>query len=332
MGSTAHVGRCSTCRHRRGPLPCEVGHGPRRRLAQDERDRHGDPGRSLGVPEASVQDDRRHPHSVGDHRLRDIEGDLQTGRFHRTELRSGWPVPNAGVHPRLSGFGLHRLHRHDAGHPWQRPHRRCSAHQQHAQGTRRGVPHRRRGRHVHRRPRPARRIADHHGVPEHLLGHPHRLRLWWIAACAVPACRRRHLHQGGRRGRRPGGQGRSWHPRRRPPQPGDHRRQRGRQRRRLRRYGGRPVRELRGHPRRVDHPRCRCVQVDLPGRSIQVGPRPHVPAGRSCHRCDRLDHRHLLREGQAGRDQRPEADQQGFPRRRFAHPHRHPGGCVDIRR
>ena len=57
---------------------------------------------------------------------------------------------------------------------------------------------------------------------------------------------RRHLHQGRRRRRRPGGQGRSRHPRGRPAQPGGDRRQRGRQRRRLRRHGGRPVRNLRG--------------------------------------------------------------------------------------
>ena len=52
------------------------------------------------------------------------------------------------------------------------------------------------------------------------------------------------------------------HPRGRPPQPGHHRRQRGRQRRRLRRHGRRPVRELRGHPGRLDHPRRRGVPVD----------------------------------------------------------------------
>jgi K(+)-stimulated pyrophosphate-energized sodium pump len=41
----------------------------------------------------------------------------------------------------------------------------------------------------------------------------------------------RHLHQGGRRGRRPRGQGRGGDPRGRRPQPGHHRRQRRRQRR-----------------------------------------------------------------------------------------------------
>jgi len=64
-----------------------------------------------------------------------------------------------------------------------------------------GLPHRRRGRHVHRRPRPARRHGDHLPLPEHELGDPRRLRLRWLAARAVPARRWRHLHQGRRRGR-----------------------------------------------------------------------------------------------------------------------------------
>ena len=97
-------------------------------------------------------------------------------------------------------------------------------------------------------------------LPEHELGHPRRLRLRRLAARPVPPGRRRHLHQGGRRRRRPRRQGRGRHPRGRPPQPGHHRRQRGRQRRRLRRHGRRPVRVLRGHPGRLDHPRRRRLQ------------------------------------------------------------------------
>ena len=100
-----------------------------------------------------------------------------------------------------------------------------------------------------------RRHRDRHAVPEHELGHPRRLRLRWLAARPVPPGRRRHLHQGRRRRRRPRRQGRGGHPRGRPPQPRHHRRQRGRQRGRLRRHGLRPLRELRGHPRRLDHPR-----------------------------------------------------------------------------
>ena len=64
--------------------------------------------------------------------------------------------------------------------------------------------------------------------------------------------RRRHLHQGRGRRRRPGRQDRGRHPRGRSAQSRGDRRQRRRQRRRLRRHGGRPVRDLRGHRGR-DH-------------------------------------------------------------------------------
>ena len=169
---------------------------------------------------------------------------------------------------------------------------------------------------------------DHHDLPEHQLGHPHRLRLRRLAAGPVPARRRRHLHQGRRRRRRPRRQGRGRHPRGRPAQPGHHRRQRGRQRRRLRRHGRRPVRELRGHPRRLDHPRRRRVQLDR----RQPGARPDLPARRPRHRRGRLDRRHLRREGQGGRDQRPQADQQWLPRRRRADAGRHAARRPALRR
>ena len=51
--------------------------------------------------------------------------------------------------------------------------------------------------------------VDHHDLPEHGVGDPHRLRVRRFAARAVPPRRRRHLHQGGRRRRRPRRQGRS---------------------------------------------------------------------------------------------------------------------------
>jgi hypothetical protein len=70
------------------------------------------------------------------------------------------------------------------------------------------------------------------------------------------AHRRRHLHQGRRRGRRHRGQGRGEHPRGRPPQPRRHRRQRGRQRRRHRRHGRRHLRELRRRRGGGDGPRA----------------------------------------------------------------------------
>ena len=171
-------------------------------------------------------------------------------------------VPDARLHRRRLPVRPHRLPGHEPGHARQRPHRGGRQVGQHAQGPVGGVPHRRRRRHVHRRARPARRHDHHHRLPEQRLRHPGRLRLRRLAAGPVPAGRRRHLHQGGRRRRRPGRQGREGHPRGRPAQPGDHRRQRRRQRRRLRRHGRRPVRVLRGHARGLDHPRRRRLPVD----------------------------------------------------------------------
>ena len=54
---------------------------------------------------------------------------------------------------------------------------------------------RRRRRHVHRRPRPARGDRHHHDLPEHELGDPRRVRIRWLAARAVPPGRRRHFHE-----------------------------------------------------------------------------------------------------------------------------------------
>ena len=73
-----------------------------------------------------------------------------------------------------------------------------------------------------------------------------RARLRRFADLDLRPSRRRHLHQGCGRRRRPGRQGRSRHSGRRSAQPGHHRRQRRRQCRRLRRHGGRPVRDLCG--------------------------------------------------------------------------------------
>ena len=76
-----------------------------------------------------------------------------------------------------------------------------------------------------------------------------RARLRRLADLDLRPSRRRHLHQGRRRRRRPGRQGRGRHPRGRSAQPGDHRRQCRRQCRRLRRHGRRPVRDLCGDRR-----------------------------------------------------------------------------------
>ena len=93
-----------------------------------------------------------------------------------------------------------------------------------------------------------------------------RPRLRRLADLDLRAAGRRHLHQGRRRRRRPGRQGRGRHSRGRSAQSGGDRRQRRRQRRRLRRHGGRPVRNL----RRDDH------RDDAAGRAAAAdrSPRP----------------------------------------------------------
>ena len=78
---------------------------------------------------------------------------------------------------------------------------------------------------------------------------------------------RRHLHQGRRRRRRPGGQDRGRHPRGRPAQPGRDRRQRRRQRRRRRRHGRRPLRDLRGQHRGRHVPGVALLRGPAAGRS-----------------------------------------------------------------
>ena len=113
---------------------------------------------------------------------------------------------------------------------------------------------------------------------------PGGLRLRRGPAGAVHACRRRHLHQGRRRRRRPGRQGRAGHPRGRPAERRDDRRQRGRQRGRLRGHGGGPVRVLRGHAGRLADPGQGGVRRQGPG----------LPADHPGHRGPHRDHRHLL--------------------------------------
>ena len=83
----------------------------------------------------------------------------------------------------------------------------------------------------------------------------HRPRVRRLAHLRLRPTRRRHLHEGGRRRRRPRRQDRGGDPRGRSAQPRGDRGQRRRQRRRLRGHGGRPVRDVRGHGRRGDAPR-----------------------------------------------------------------------------
>ena len=71
----------------------------------------------------------------------------------------------------------------------------------------------------HRAYRHRRRVLDIPGRQ-----HNRRLRLWRVVHRAVRQGGRGNLHQGRGRGRRPGGQDRAGHSRRRPAQPRDHRR------------------------------------------------------------------------------------------------------------
>ena len=131
-----------------------------------------------------------------------------------------------------------------------------------------------------------------------------RPRLRRLADLDLRASRRRHLHQGRRRRRGPGRQGRGRHSGRRSAQPGGDRRQRRRQRRRLRRHGRRPVRDLCG-----DHHRHHAARR-ADGEDHQPGG-ADLSAGHRRLRHHRLDRRHLVREGQAGRQERDAGAVQG---------------------
>ncbi len=116
---------------------------------------------------------------------------------------------------------------------------------------------------------PARSLRCHHHQrpTARRAGRDGRAGLWRQPDLHLRPARRRHLHQGRRRGRRPGGQGRGRHPRGRPPQPRRHRRQRGRQRRRLRRHGRRPVRDLLPSP---SSPPCCWRRSPSPARCATI--------------------------------------------------------------
>ena len=161
---------------------------------------------------------------------------------------------------RRDPLGDRRVRRHDRRDDGQRPHDR-GRQARSRQGIAGCVPrwcgdglHSRRSRTARPDVRlsPLRRLAR--GRPG--LRDRHRIRARRIVDRTVLTRRRRHLHQGRRRRRRPGRQGRGRNPRRRPAQPGHDRRQRRRQRGRRRRYGRRPVRVV----CRVDH------RPDLPDR------------------------------------------------------------------
>ena len=122
-------------------------------------------------------------------------------------------------------------------------------------------------------------------------------RLRRLADLDLRPSRRRHLHQGRRCRRRSRRQGRSRHSRGRSAQPGHHRRQCRRQCRRLRRHGGRPVRDLCGDGRRHHGSRRRSSSPARP----MLDSVDALSAGDLRRLHHHLDRRHLLRQARRQR-------------------------------
>ena len=184
------------------------------------RDPGCDPGRRQRLPEPAVPHHRRR---------RDRDRGPAAAREHGDE------------HARLEGIGRLRdrrhplvccgLHRHERRGTRQRARRRGCA-RRHLAGVRCRVQGRHRHRHPRRRPRPARRgrlLRDPARGRRRRAGRgagTRRPQLRRLADLGLRPSRRRHLHEGRRRRRRPGRQARGRNPRGRPAQPGRDRRQR----------------------------------------------------------------------------------------------------------
>ena len=193
------------------------GPGRRPRHREDAGDRRSRRGRGAGLPRAPVQDAQRlrrarlrpAPPAARRHRRRPM-GTLRLLRRRRRLLRPrsatwacAWPT-KANV--RVASAARDENGR-DAG---MRIAFRTG-----------GV-----GRHDHRGPGPARCLGRRAALQGRRPQGARGLRLRRRPARHVHARRRRHLHQGRRRRRRPGRQGRGRHPRGRPAQRRDDRRQR----------------------------------------------------------------------------------------------------------
>ncbi len=144
---------------------------------------------------------------------------------------------------------------------------------------------------------------------------PRRAGVRRLAHLGLRAARRRHLHEGGRRRRRPRREDRGGHPRGRSAQPGGDRGQRRRQRRRLRGHGGRPLRDLRG-----DRGRCDVDRDAVPG-----GPALPLSARARCDLDPCLDRRRVLRADRPGRVDHERALSRGPRRGRALGDRVHPG-------
>ena len=151
---------------------------------------------------------------------------------------------------------------------------------------------------------------------------PRRPRVRRLPHLGLRPSRRRHLHEGGRRRGRPRREDRGRNPRGRSAQPRRDRGQRRRQRRRLCRHGGRPLRDLCGHGGRGHAPRqgvsderaLALSAVDRRRRHPRLGDRDAVRP----HREQRLDHERALQGGAGGDDplrDRVHSDHEGIRRR-----------------
>ncbi len=190
--------------------------------------------RRLGVP-LDPGRERRHAADAGDRRRRPggRQG-LSQPAIHDHRHRRDRGVPCAGLPAELvqrhrlrhrrHPVGCRRLCRHERLGPRQRAHRRGGALRRAAPGARHRLQVGRDHRHAGGRARAARRrrLLFHparylqRGRPVRAAPHPRgagRARVRRLADLDLRAARRRHLHQGRRRGRRPGGQDRGRHPR-----------------------------------------------------------------------------------------------------------------------
>ncbi len=154
---------------------------------------------------------------------------------------------------------------------------------------------------------PLRRAVRWPGHPRRAVPH-RRLRLRRLVRGPLRPARRRHLHEGCRRGLGPRRQGREGHPRGRSAQRGRRRGPRRRQRRRLRRPWCGPVRIDRRREHRRDDPGRRRLHHRAGGRMAESAGLDLLPARRASVRAPFDDRGDLLRprSGRREPDEHPE--------------------------